>query len=352
MSARSVQIAIDLSAIQYNLNVARKQSPNQKLFAVVKSDAYGHGAVRVAQALSDADAFAVVTMGEALELRTAAIEQPILVLQGPQSASDIATIHKHALWPALHHQEQIEWLNSYKAADQIQAWLKVDSGMGRLGFQTNEAVAVLTAKHHFNWFGVLTHFASADEPDNPATTEQIKLFYDIVKHASLQTSLANSAGLLAWPDAMSQWARPGIMLYGSNPVNNSDGSLLKPAMRVTAPVVSVKHYESGTAIGYAGTYRVPEAMPVAYVGIGYGDGLPRVIDETATVLINGSKCPIIGRVSMDSIAVDVRSVANVAIGAEAVIWGPEHPAEHIANAAGTISYEIFTSIRGQRTYVT
>jgi alanine racemase len=215
--------------------------------------------------------------------------------------------------------QQYAWFSDYSQRGALKAWLKVDSGMGRLGVTAAQAKQILSENDGINWLGLLTHFASADEVDNPFTQKQIDVFSTVVTESKLQRSMANSSAVLAWPQARADWARPGIMLYGCNPLDRSipDGVTLKPAMRVTAPLISVKHMRAGSGIGYAQTYICPEDMPVGYVACGYRDGVPRVLDSSATVAINDVLCPVIGRVSMDSLAVDLRGAPQAMIGTQA-----------------------------------
>jgi len=320
---------------------------------VVKADAYGHGAVQVANALTLADGFAVVTVAEAIELREAAIEKPILVLQGVRDQNECAAITHYQLWPAIHCMDQLHWFSALPDAQQVRAWIKLDTGMGRLGFQPVDARKVLASEHALKWFGAMTHFSSADLPEQQETMRQIQAFRNLMKNIKVQMSLANSAGILAWPDSKAHWARPGIMLYGSNPIEQQTKQdvPLRPAMRVTAPLIASKQYNAGDAIGYAASYICPKAMNVGYVAIGYGDGLPRVLDQHASVLLNGKRCPIVGRVSMDSIAIDLTVVEQAQLGDEVVLWGDEHPVEILARSANTIGYELLTSIKGPREYV-
>ena len=367
LSRRSVRIEIDLDAIRSNLLTARRLSPGSSLFATIKADAYGHGAVAVAQALSPAgtqaahrsasraehaDGFAVVTIDEALELRDAGIDQPILVLQGPQNPDACSVLKQHKLWPVIHDLVQYHWYRQYAERSHVQAWLKVDTGMGRLGVSPAEAETILASDHGVQWHGILTHFACADEPENSFTTQQINTFNNLRYSQPLQRSMANSAAVLAWPTARSDWARPGIMLYGCNPLNRAlpAGSTLIPAMNVSAPLISVKSMTSGSGIGYAQTYRCPEGMRVGYVALGYRDGIPRVLNEEATVCIEGKACPVIGRVSMDSLAVDLRQTHNPQPGDLARLWGSDVSVDALAASAGTINYELLTSIRGDRLY--
>lgn len=352
---RALTIAVDLNAIRHNLNIAKQASANQKIFAVVKADAYGHGAVRVAQALEAADGFAVVTLNEAIELREAFITQPILVLQSAQCQSEASAFVQYNLWPVIHCEEQLNWFGNLEDAAQLKCWLKIDTGMGRLGFSPDRAQTILNEQAKLNWFGMLTHFASADQLDKQTTAEQIIRFNAIEAPKAIQKSMANSAAVLAWAEANADWARPGIMLYGSNPIVDDHGKTLgaqlMPAMRVTTPLISIKSFPAGANIGYGGTYQCAETMTIGYAAIGYGDGIPRVLDESATVLVAGQECPVVGRVSMDSIAIDLREVTKAYVGMEVVLWGPEHSVEIFAKAADTISYELYTSIKGVREYV-
>lgn len=356
LKKRAVRVAIDLKAIEHNLNLARQCSPQQKLFAVIKADAYGHGAVPVAQALDAADGFAVVTVSEAIELRNASIDKPILVLQGAQASTECQAFLQHGLWPVIHCEEQLQWFTETGDMAKLQPWIKIDTGMGRFGFLPNRAQELLSDSSELNWFGALTHFACADESDNPATSNQIQQFFSVVSSTTMQKSLANSAGVLGWPAASSDWARPGIMLYGSNPLIENSLSTpaptpaLRPAMRVSAPLISCKHYPAGASIGYGASYVCPEPMTIGYVAIGYGDGLPRVLDKSAVVWVDGHQCSVLGRVSMDSIAINLSGVNSAKLGTEVVLWGPEQPIEVLAKAANTISYELMTSIKGLRDY--
>jgi len=331
----------------------------QKLFAVIKADAYGHGAVQVAGALEFVDGFAVVTLAEALELREAAIKQPILVLQGAQEQSECNAFHEFDLWPLIHCAEQLSWFNNSQHVAKLRPWIEIDTGMGRLGFQPIDALAAIAGNQAMNWMGAITHFASADEPQSHQTQSQMTLFASTVaslknQQPGLISSLANSAGVLAWPDSQADWARPGIMLYGANPLCEGfdiEPAPLRSAMRVSAPVISKKMFNAGDCIGYSATYICEESMPVGFLGIGYGDGLPRVFDQSASVSLHGQRCPIIGRVSMDSIAIDLRNVPTVQLGDHAVLWGDEQPVAILARAANTISYELMTSIKGPREYL-
>lgn len=368
---RSVSITVDLSALRHNLSMARKLSGRARQFATIKADAYGHGAIPVAHALSKtgirkarplnsasiddngfADGFAVVTLNEGLELRHSGINDPILILQGPQTAeASLEMLHQN-LWPVIHDWAQYSWFRKLSNRQEFTAWLKVDTGMGRLGMSISQANEILRSDDQINWMGLMTHFACADETSNGYTLEQIGSFNSVDIKSGMQKSLANSAAVLNWPQSHEDWVRPGIMLYGCNPLDKSlpDDVELRPSMTVEAPLISVKVLEAGSGVGYAQTWHCPEDMPVGYVALGYRDGLPRVLDDSATVSILGKQCPVIGRVSMDSIAVDLRPVPGAEVGVNVQFWGASSSIDSLAKAADTISYELLTAIRGQRYY--
>jgi len=374
-STRSVSIKVNLNALRENMCVVAKLAGKAQRFATIKADAYGHGALAVAHALSaksksaqftDASAFilkqgcahgfangfAVVTLDEALELRQSGIEEPILLLQGPQTKDAVSTIVRNALWPVIHDPGQYEWFSQCTDAVGVRAWLKVDTGMGRLGVSVEQANQILSKPSGIRWQGLLTHFASADETANSYTAEQCHRFKQVSLLEGMTTSLANSSAVLAWPEAHGDWVRPGIMLYGCNPLDRElpDEHQLKPVMSVEAPLISSKRLSRGASVGYGQSWQCPENMPIGYVGLGYGDGLPRVLDANATVTVAGTRCPIVGRVSMDSVAIDLRPVGQMPIGTTVQFWGEHAMVGELANSAGTISYELLTSIRGSRQY--
>ncbi len=358
LRARSVELSISRSALRHNFAQAKALAAGQKVMAVVKANAYGHGAVEVAATLNEADGFAVVCLAEAQVLRDAGVKQPVLILQGPQSLGECKEMQRLDLWPVIHDTAQLTWYANSPFAQTLSAWLKVDTGMGRLGFNVSQASEILAQSDGINWFGVLSHLACADAPPNKHINEQVQHFAQVVRGRSLHSSLANSAAVIASPQTKSEWVRPGIMLYGNNPIASevggeamSIGSVnLKPVMRATAPLLSRKSMPSGASIGYSQLYSVPEPMDIGLLAVGYGDGLPRVLDESASVQLHGVKCPIVGRVSMDSIAIDLRECPQAVTGDRAILWGPEHDVGILASAAGTIAYELFTSIRGHLKY--
>ncbi len=314
--------------------------------AVVKADGYGHGLERVARALSEADAFGVAALGDGLRLRAAGIANRIVVLSGPDEPADLVEFRRLQLDAVIHHEAQLRWLEGDRDPRPLRAWLKVDTGMHRLGFDP-ESVAPVKARLralanvHAD-IVLMTHFAASDEFDNPLTAGQIARFEAVTTALGGARALANSAGLLGWPTARGDWVRVGGLLYGLSVVEGKSGAELgfEPAMTLSARLVSIKTVRKGESIGYAATWRCPEDMPVGVAAIGYGDGYPRSAGAGTTVLINGQRAPIIGRVSMDLITIDLRDIAQAQIGDRVVLWGSGLPVEEVAQYATTISYDL------------
>ncbi len=329
----------------------QKISPKTKIFAVLKANAYGHDAIVCAHALDAADAFAVVVPNEAIALREAGIEKSLLVLQG---ASDFEEIEKAILYDlslVVHCDEQLEMLEQVglTAGQSLTIWIKLDTGMGRLGFRADrmpELKKALTRIEGIKVQGCMTHFSSADETNNSHTVVQIDNFYRAVSNFEGQLSLANSAGLIAWPQSRYGWVRPGIMLYGANPLWPDYPLDLKPVMTVRAPVIAVRAMKKGQTIGYGNRFICQHDLSVAVIAIGYGDGYPRHISSKTCALLNGKRCVIVGRVSMDSLVVRLADSTGARLGDLATLWGDGLPVEEIAVNAGTLSYELLCQIRG------
>jgi alanine racemase len=317
--------------------------------AVVKANAYGHGLVPTAQALRAADAFAVARIGEALSLRDAGISQPIVLLEGVFDAAQLTVAARLAFDIVVHHREQLELLEKQAARDFV-VWLKVDTGMNRLGFRAEEVPAVLARlralQPALREIRLLTHLASADEPASPKTGEQLARFAPLARQSGLTTSIANSAGLLLWPDAHADWVRPGLALYGVSPVSGRAAAEfgLMPAMTLETTVISTHTVPAGETVGYGGTWTAARTTRLAILAAGYGDGLPWSLPSGTPVIVQGERAPLVGRVSMDMIAVDVTDLPPVSIGTTAQLWGPSLPVEGQAAAARTLPYELLCAV--------
>lgn len=348
--ARPTSATIHTDALRHNLGQVRQCAPGSRVMAVVKADGYGHGLERVARALGGADAFGVAALSDAERLRAAGISQPILLLSGFDEPADVARLRQLQVDTAIHHVSQLEMLEHADAGEPIRCWLKIDTGMHRLGFApefVREAHARLAALPGVvGEIVLMNHFASSDEFDNPQTREQLRVFAEVTADLPGPRSLANSAAVLGWPDAHAHWVRPGGALYGMSVVAGTTGADfgLRPAMTLGTRLIAVNHVRKGSCIGYAATWECPEDMPVGVAAIGYGDGYPRAAPADTPVLVNGRPTQVIGRVSMDLMTLDLRGIPDARVGDPVVLWGPDLPVERIAEAAGTIGYELTCSI--------
>lgn len=339
------QAVIDRSALAHNLARVRALAPERRVYAAVKADGYGHGALTVAQALAGADGFAVSSLDEALQLRWAGVDKPVVMLSQPLDTTVCDQAGEHALEIVVFHDSQLDALAAH-IGPPLTVWIKLDSGMHRLGFASARAAEIETRLNglaNVRIAGWLTHLACADEPDRPETQAQLDDFAAATRGRDGLRSIANSAGVLAWPNAHADIVRPGIMLYGSSPIADRDAASygLKPAMQLSAPLIARNTVAAGETIGYGATWRTPEAMDVGVIGIGYGDGYPRHAPSGTPVLIGGARVPLIGRVSMDMITVDLRGAPQAAVGDRATLWGGGLDVDEVARHAGTIAYELY-----------
>jgi alanine racemase len=325
-------------------------APRSRVMAVVKANAYGHGLVPTALCLADADAFAVARLEEALALRGAGVRKPIVLLEGVFNAEQLAEAARQNLEIVVHESEQLSLLERAPAGHRFVVWLKIDTGMNRLGFraeQVDAALAALTSMgERLHELRLLTHFASADEHHSVLTAVQMAQFAALARGRGHARSLANSAAVFAYPASQAEWVRPGLALYGVSPFADQVGSDLglTAAMRLVSTVIAVREVPAGETVGYGGIWRAARDSRVAIIAGGYGDGLPRSLPNGTPVLVHGQRAALAGRVSMDMIAVDVTSVESVRVGDAAVLWGPEMPVEEIASYAGTISYELLCGV--------
>ena len=319
--------------------------------AVVKADGYGHGLERVARALDAADAFGVASLGDGLRLRATGTSKRIVALSGPDESADLSEFRRLQLDAVIHHESQLAWLESDRDPRSLRVWLKIDTGMHRLGFapaQARQAHARLRALANVDADIVLmTHFAASDEFDNALTARQIAAFDDATQGLDGSHSLSNSAGVLGWQQACNadlgqSWVRVGGLLYGLSVIEGRTGEDLgfEPAMTLSTKLIAVNRVARGERVGYAATFECPEDMCVGVAAIGYGDGYPRSAPSGTPLLVEGKRAAIVGRVSMDLIAIDLRNVPRAKVGDRVVLWGRDLPIEDIAARAGTISYDL------------
>ena len=354
---RPIRARINLQALAHNLSLARKAAPDSRIMAVIKANAYGHGAIPVARALSGADAFAVASVEEAMQLREAGIRHEIVLLEGVFDPGELELAVTHQLQLVVHCEEQVHWLEKFRSGASVHLWLKVDTGMNRLGFAPDVAQAMWQRLQRISYVKTgglrwMSHLACADDVSDLANDRQLARFADVMRFsASLQGtavegSLANSAALLTRPDMHFDWVRPGIMLYGASPVlpEHELNATLRPVMTLESKLIAVHQRRKDDAIGYGQTWICPEDMPVGVVAAGYGDGYPRHAPNESPLLVNGKPVALLGRVSMDMLCVDLRSQPQAKPGDPVVLWGEGLPVETVAQRAGTISYELFCNL--------
>jgi alanine racemase len=344
---RPIRAAISQGALEHNLLVAKAYAAGAKIWAVIKANAYGHGLERAARALQLADGFAVLDFQEAERLRLAGVAKPILMLEGFFTPADIALIHKYGLTPVIHSPEQVEMLRLTALPGEIDVYVKVNSGMNRLGFTVDNLRAAYNAiRMHaqVRQVTLMTHFADADGASGVAG--QLAWFHDLTKDYQTPRSLANSAALIRFPEARGDWVRPGIMLYGCSPfADRSAESLeLKPAMTLSSEIIATQHLQSGERIGYGFGYEAVGEITIGVVACGYADGYPRQAPTGTPVLVNGKRARIVGRVSMDMICVDIGDIPEAYIGTPVTLWGEGLAADEVAAAAGTLSYELLCGL--------
>ncbi|MDG4551807.1 MAG: alanine racemase [Candidatus Contendobacter sp.] len=347
--SRATAVRLDLGALVHNLRRARAAAPGRRVAAAVKADGYGHGLVQVARTL-DADAFAVACIEEALILREAGVTRPILLLEGVFEAAELSLCVHHGFEIAVHHPDQARMLEAARLERPVRVWLKIDTGMHRLGLEPETTPAIFQRLRACSSvrtdIGLMSHLARADERDCDYTLLQLRTFEAAVAGLPGERSLANSAGILGWPRTHFDWVRPGIMLYGASPFVDSlaPAEDLRPVMTFHTRLISIKRLRRGEPVGYGGTWVCPEDMDVGVAAVGYGDGYPRHAPSGTPVLLDGREAVLIGRVSMDMITLDLRRHPEARIGDSVVLWGEGLPVERLAQAAGTISYTLLCGV--------
>ncbi|WP_180005230.1 MULTISPECIES: alanine racemase [unclassified Acinetobacter] len=343
---RQATVYIDQQALQYNLNRVKQLAPTAKIVSMVKANAYGHGVKDCLAALKDSDAFGVACLEEALEIRELGYEQPITLIEGIFSDDEMQIIIDKKIECVVHHQQQLDWLRTHKEAyiaQGLKVWVKLNSGMNRLGFKVPEIIDVINALKAEGFTCVLAmHFANADAENHPLNDQQREQFLHVKEAcAPIMGSCCNSAAIFKWPELNFDFVRPGIMLYGATPF--SDRSVealdLKPVMTFTAEVIALNTIQAGESVGYGSTFVAEQEMNLAIVSIGYGDGYPRAFPKQNYVSIHGQKTRVIGRVAMDMIAIDITGM-HAPIGTEVELWGKDRLVDDVAEANGTIGYEL------------
>jgi alanine racemase len=337
---------VDAAALKHNLSRIRELAPGCRVLAVIKANAYGHGLLTAAEALAGADGFAVARIEEALALREAGSRARVVLLGGFRDAGELAAAVRHGFEPFVHQGWQLDLLESLSDRQILRVWLKIDTGMHRLGFAPAQAAAaaarLAACPAVIQPAGLATHLSEAEAEDGSVTRAQLEAFAAATARLPGERCIANSAGLVAWPAARADWVRPGIMLYGISPFPERTGSTLGllPAMTLETRVIALKDVAAGERVGYGGTWTAERASRIAIAEVGYGDGYPRAAANGTPVSVAGAPAAVAGRPSMDMLTIDVTGLARVAVGDRVELWGREVPVERVAAACGTIAYEL------------
>ena len=343
--SRPIHAHVDFDALKHNLHVTRRITKS-RIMAVIKANAYGHG-IRVAEALEDADGLALLDVRDAAQLREAGCRQTILLLEGFFSLEDLQLVAQYDLATVIHNAQQLASLDAYPRRGELPVWLKVNTGMNRLGFLPEEVPAAMERlKSHpaVRDVTLMTHFSHADEPEG--VTAQLERFEGLATNYRVPISLANSAALLRYPATHADWVRPGIMLYGVSPIAAQSAQQLglKPVMTLSSEIISVREIKPSERVGYGGLFCAENSIRIGVVACGYADGYPRHAPTGTPILVNGQRTRILGRVSMDMLGVDLSNIPDAQIGSRAIMWGEGLPVEEVAQAAGTISYELLCAL--------
>ena len=348
---QAATVVVNRRALRHNLQRLRELAPASRLVAVVKANAYGHGLVETARTLPDADAFGVARFEEALRLREGGITQPILLLEGFFSAGELPQLSALSLDTVVHSVEQLAALETAELTEPVTVWMKLDTGMHRLGVRPDEAEAfyqrLTQCKNVRQPVNIVSHFARADEPDCGATERQLDIFTTFSEGKPSQRSIAASGGTLLWPQAHFDWVRPGIILYGVSPLDRhpwGEDFGFQPAMTLTSSLIAVRDHKAGAPVGYGGTRVSKRDTRLGVVAMGYGDGYPRAAPSGTPVLVNGREVPIVGRVAMDMICVDLGPESQEQVGDPVIFWGEGLPVERIAEITGISAYELITRL--------
>jgi alanine racemase len=348
---RPIRATVRRSALRQNLALARSNAPRSKVWAVVKADAYGHGLVRVVQALADADGYALLDLNEAVRLRETGISKPIVLLEGVFQPSDLAIVDRYSLTLVVHDLEQILMLERTRLLSQIAVVLKLNTGLNRLGFagtQVRTAYGQLEASGKVAAISLMTHFADADGASGVAA--QMARFAECTAGLKGDATLANSAAILRYPETHADWVRPGIMLYGCSPFADQSAEALglQPAMTLASEIIAIRELKPGDRVGYGGTFEAQRAMRIGVVACGYADGYPRHApgfnDRNTPIVVAAKRTATVGRVSMDMLCADLSAIPEARVGSPVTLWGEGLSADEVAASAGTVSYELLCAL--------
>ena len=344
---RPIQALISRTALQHNLAVVRQHAKQSKVMAVVKANAYGHGLIPVAHALNDADGFAMLNINEAIDLREAGFEQPLLLLEGAFSEQELRLAASFEVSIVVHHQAQIEMLQQASLIKPLDIHLKMNTGMNRLGFMPTDyqsAYQALRACKNVKDITLMTHFATADE--TVGIGQAMARFEQATGGIDAPLSVANSAAILRFAEAHLDWVRPGIMLYGATPVSGTPAKQfdLKPVMQLNSQLIAIQTLSAGESVGYGATFTAKQPARVGIVACGYADGYPRHAPSGTPIAIDGKVSKTVGRVSMDMLFCDITAIPEATVGSAVQLWGDQVPVDTVAESAGTVGYELLCAV--------
>ena len=347
---RPARARIDLGALRGNLAVVRRRAPGARVWAVVKANAYGHGLERAERAFADADGLALLEIDAATRLRERGCDKPLLLLEGWFDERDLDEFFARRFTAVVHDAEQLAMLERRAGAGRLEVYVKINTGMNRLGFRpdmTRTVVDRLRACGKVGEITLMTHFPDADGPRGEAAP--LALFDDATKGLGLPASTANSAALLRFPESRRDWVRPGIMLYGCSPFADESAEALGlvPAMTLTSRIIAVQELKAGERVGYAGWFTADRAMRLGVVALGYADGYPRHAALGTPILVGGTRTRTVGRVSMDMLFADITGLPQAGVGTEVTLWGEGLSADEVAASSGTVSYELLCALSGR-----
>lgn len=340
---------IDLSALRHNLGVVRKHAPHSRVLAVVKANAYGHGIQRIAHTLADAgvDGYALLELDAAVALRVAGFKQRIVLLEGFFDEREFPLLAENRIDAVVHNTEHIAKLRHAPPNVKFDILLKLNTGMNRLGLsatQLPDALAALRANPVIGELTLMTHFANAD--DARGVSWQMSAFESMTKGISLPRSLANSAAILRYPETHADWVRPGIMLYGATPFADVSAMQLglQPVMTLSSQIIAVQHLKAGDTVGYGGLYTAQRETRIGVVACGYADGYPRLAPSGTPIRVGDAMSATVGRVSMDMLCADITALPQAQVGTPVILWGAGNPVDDVAQAAGTVGYELLCAL--------
>lgn len=351
---RAAQALLSTENLLHNIAIIQKHAPRAQIMAMVKANAYGHGLRSVALRIQHIiDSFGVASIDEAQALRRVGITRPITLLEGIFEPDELIIAAQEDFNLVFHNTTQVQWLNTRTVDTPLTAWLKIDTGLGRLGFaphETHQAYQLLSASPSIRQpIGIISHFACADTKEHPLNNQQISVFQRYINNIPGPKSLCNSAGIFSFPEHQYDVVRPGIALYGISPVIGISAQQLglKPVMTLTTRLITVRTAQKGSSLGYGARYTCPETMPIGVIAMGYGDGLPRTAHDGMPILVNGVRCHLVGRVSMDMATIDLRNYPHARVGDSVTLWGEGLPIEDIAPYTENIPYDIITSVQNR-----